>query len=105
MSSMTQGPVGIMVSTRDSLEHLLGLVAAAERRGLKVEVFLSGEGVLLTQDPRFAQLAGRARLALCEVSFRALGLKGDVPGMGFKDFATQARHAAMVEDCPHYLAL
>ena len=105
MSPLTQGPLGIMVSTRDSLEHLLGLVAAAERRGLKVEVFLSGEGVLLSQDPRFAQLAGRARLALCEVSFRAFGLEGDVPGMGFKDFATQARHAAMVEDCPHYLAL
>jgi hypothetical protein len=99
------GSLGIMVSTRDSLEHLLGVVAAAAKRGLKVEVFLSGEGVLLSQDPRFAQLAGRARLGLCEVSFRAQGLTGDVPGMGFKDFATQARHAAMVEDCPHYLAL
>jgi len=97
--------LGIMVSTRDSLEHLLGVVAAAEKRGHKVEVFLSGEGVLLSQDPRFALLAGRARLGLCEVSFRALGLAGEVPGMGFKDFATQARHAAMVEDCSHYLAL
>jgi len=99
------GPLGIMVTTRDSLDHLLNLVAAAAKRDLQVEVFLSGEGVLLTQDPRFAQLAGRARLALCEVSFRALGLQGEVPGMGFKDFATQARHAAMVEDCPHYLVL
>ena len=97
--------LGIMVSTKDSLDHLLGVVDAAERKGLQVEVFLSGEGVLLSQDPRFAQLAGRARLALCEVSFRAFGLTGEVPGMGFKDFATQARHAAMVEDCDHYLAL
>jgi hypothetical protein len=102
---MATGPLGIMVTTRDSLEHLLALVTAAEKRGLKVEVFLSGEGVWLSQDPRFAQLAGRARLALCEVSFRAQGLTGDVPGMGFKDFATQARHAAMVEDLPHYLVL
>jgi hypothetical protein len=94
-----------MVTTRDSLDHLLALVAAAEKRGVKVEVFLSGEGVLLTQDPRFAQLAGRARLGLCEVSFRAQNLTGEVPGMGFKDFATQARHAAMVEDLPHYLVL
>jgi hypothetical protein len=99
------GPLGIMVCTRDSLDHLLNLVAAAAKRDLKVEVFFSGEGVLLTQDPRFAQLAGRARLALCEVSFRAFGLSGEVPGMGFKDFATQARHAAMLEDCPHYLVL
>jgi hypothetical protein len=80
-------------------------VAAAEKGGVPVVVFLTGEGVLVTQDPRFGELAGRARLALCEVSFRALGLKGEVPGMGFKDFATQARHAEMLEDCPHYLML
>jgi len=94
-----------MVASQRALNHLLGLVAAAEKKGVEVVVFLTGEGVLLTQDPRFGELAGRARLALCEVSFRALGLTGEVPGMGFKDFATQARHAAMLEDCPHYLGL
>jgi hypothetical protein len=99
------GPLGIMVASKESLPHLLGLVAAAEKKGVAVVVFLTGEGVLITQDPRFAELAGRARLALCEVSFRALNLTGEVPGMGFKDFATQARHAAMLEECPHYLVL
>lgn len=99
------GTLGIMVATKDSLDHLRGVVAAAEKIGVEVVVFLTGEGVLVTQDPRFGELAGRARLALCEVSFRAHGLKGEVPGMGFKDFATQAKHAAMLEDCPHYLAL
>jgi hypothetical protein len=94
-----------MVANRDSLGHLLALVAAAEKKGVPVEVFLTGEGVLLTQDPRFPGLAGRAKLALCEVSFRALGLQGEVPGMGFKDFATQARHAEMLEECRHYLML
>jgi predicted peroxiredoxin len=98
-------PLGIMVATQDSLSHLLGLVAAAETKGLEVVIFLSGDGVLLTQDPRFGELAGRARMALCEVSFRAHGLTGEVPGMGFKDFATQARHAMMLEDCSHYLML
>jgi hypothetical protein len=100
-----RGPLGIMVATQGALNHLLGLVAAAEKKGVEVVVFLTGEGVLLTQDPRFGELAGRARLALCEVSFRALNLTGEVPGMGFKNFATQARHAAMLEDCPHYLGL
>jgi len=99
------GPLGIMVATRDSLERLLGVVAAAERKGVPVVVFLTGEGVLLTQDPRFGQLAGRAKMALCEVSFRAHELQGDVPGLGFKDFATQAKHAEMLEDCPHYLLI
>ena len=54
---------------------------------------------------RFAELVGHAKMSLCEVSFRALGLEGDVPGIGYKDFATQARHAEMVEDYPHYLVL
>jgi len=105
MSPAMNGTLGIMVATRDSLERLLGVVAAAEKRGVPVVIFLTGEGVLLSQDPRFAQLAGRAKMALCEVSFRAHDLKGDVPGMGFKDFATQAKHAEMLEDCPHYLML
>jgi hypothetical protein len=94
-----------MVATPDSLGHLLGLVAAAENQGVEVVIFLTGEGVLITQDPRFGELAGRAKMALCEVSFRAHDLKGEVPGMGFKDFATQAKHAEMLEDCPHYLML
>ncbi len=97
--------LGILVCNREVLPHLLQIVAAAERQGLAVEIFFTGEGVLVTQEPRFAELAGRARLALCEVSFRAFGLKGEVPGLGYKDFATQARHAAMLDDCPHYLVL
>jgi hypothetical protein len=97
--------LAIMVSTREALPHLLGLVGAAEKRGLAVTIFFTGEGVLVTQEFRFAELSGRAKMALCEVSFRALGLEGEVPGLGYKDFATQARHAAMVEDFPHYLVL
>jgi hypothetical protein len=97
--------LGILVATRDSLDQLLHLIKAAEQKGVEIVVFFTGEGVLVTQDPRFGELAGRARLALCEVSFRALGLQGEVPGLGFKDFATQARHAEMLEDYQHYLVL
>ena len=97
--------LAIMVSTKESLPHLLGLVAAAAKRNVEVRIFFSGEGVLVTQEPRFAELVDHAKMSLCEVSFRALGLEGDVPGIGYKDFATQARHAEMLEDYPHYLAL
>jgi hypothetical protein len=44
-------------------------------------------------------------MTLCDVSFRALGLKGDVPGMGFKDFATQAKNADLIEKSDRYLVL
>jgi len=97
--------LAIMVSNKESLPHLLGLVAAAGKRNVEVRIFFSGEGVLVTQEPRYVELVGHAKMSLCEVSFRALGLEGDVPGMGYKDFATQARHAEMLEDYPHYLAL
>ena len=36
-------------------------------------------------------------MSLCDVSFRALGLEGEVPGFGFKDFATQAKNADLIE--------
>jgi|UniRef100_A0A7V6A2G6 hypothetical protein len=97
--------LAIMVCNKGSLPHLLGLVAAAAKRNVEVRIFFSGEGVLVTQEPRFAELVGRAKMSLCEVSFRALGLEGDVPGIGYKDFATQARHAEMIEEFPHYLVL
>ncbi len=29
--------------------------------------------------------------------------EGDVPGVGFKDFATQARNAEMIKECDRYL--
>jgi hypothetical protein len=100
-----KGPLGILVATEDALDHLLGLVAAAEEQQVPVVVFFTGDGVLLTQEPRFAQLAGRARMSLCEVSFKAHQLTGEVPGLAPKDFATQARHAEMLSDLPHYLVL
>ena len=72
-------------------------------RGKEVEIFFTGQGVLLTQDPDWEQLVGKARLAVCDVSFRANGLAGDVPGLGFKDFATQARNADMIAECDRYV--
>jgi len=97
--------LGILVATQDSLEHLLGLVAAAEKKGLRLVIFLTAEGVLLSQDPRFWELAGRAEISLCDVGFKGFGLKGEVPGLGWKDFATQAKHAEMLTDCKHYVML
>ncbi len=67
------GTLGILVATRDSLDHLLGLVNAAAKQGVKVVVFLTGEGVLVTQDPRFGKLSGRARLG---------PVRGELPGPG-----------------------
>ena len=48
--------LGICVATQDNMTHVLGLAEAAKKQGIQVDIFLSGEGILLTQDPRFSDL-------------------------------------------------
>jgi predicted peroxiredoxin len=93
----------ILVSSDRHLDYVIGLTAAAHEKGKEVEIFFTGNGVRLTQSPDFSKLVGKARLAVCDVSFRSHGLKGEVPGLGFKDFATQAKNAEMVEKCDRYV--
>ncbi len=95
--------LGILVSTNKHLDYVIALTNAAHQKGKPVKIFFTGQGVLLTQKPAFADLVGKAKLSVCDVSFRANDLKGDVPGVGFKDFATQARNAEMIRDCDRYL--
>ena len=95
--------LGVLVSSDKHLDKVIALTTAAHDKGKKVQIFFTGAGVLLTQKPGFEQLVGKAKLAICDVSFRANGLEGDVPGLGFKDFATQARNAEMISECDRYV--
>jgi predicted peroxiredoxin len=95
--------LGILVSSNKHLDYVIALANAAYDKGKSVEIFFTGKGVLLTQKPEFEQLVGKAKLSVCDVSFRANGLSGDVPGVGFKDFATQARNAEMIESSDRYV--
>ena len=95
--------LGILVSSDKHLEKVVALTAAAQKKGKTVRIFFTGRGVFLTQQPEFSNLVGKAKLTVCDVSFRANGLEGDVPGVGFKDFATQAKNAEMIKECDRYL--
>jgi predicted peroxiredoxin len=95
--------LGILVSSPNHLDYIIALTNAAHDKGKNVRIFFTGKGVLLTQKPEFEQLVGKAKLSVCDVSFRANNLSGDVPGVGFKDFATQARNAEMIEWCDRYV--
>ena len=95
--------LGILVGTDKFLDHVIHLTDAAYNKGKQIEIFFTGAGVLLTQKSDFARLVGKAKLSVCDVSFRGLGLSGDVPGVGFKDFATQARNAEMINACDRYV--
>ncbi len=107
--------LGICVVTKSEMAHVFGLTKAARAAGKEVKIFFTGEGVHLTQDPRFSELLEAARagssvthghVAVCEVSYIANGFKGKpVPGLRDKDFVTQGRNAEMVEDCQRYVVL
>lgn len=98
--------LGIFVSTADNMTHVLGLAKAARAAGKEVDVFLTGDGVDLTQDPRISELIDAARVGVCEVSYIAKGYKGkEVVGLVDKDFVTQARNAEMVDECDRYLVM
>ncbi len=97
--------LGILVSSDRFMDYVLRLTEAAYEKGKEVHIFFTGTGVRLTQRPEFQRLVGKAKMALCDVSFRALGLSGDVPGLGFKDFATQAKNAEIVKNCDRYVVL
>lgn len=98
--------LGILVSSEKHLNHVVNLTKAAHDKGKAVSIFFTGKGVLLTLKPRFKELVGKAKLSVCDVSFRANGLHGreaEVPGVGFKDFATQAKNAEMLAESDRYL--
>ncbi len=115
MAHDLKGTLGICVATRSRMDHVLGLARAARAAGKEVRLFFTGEGVLLTQDERFAQLLDVAKtgsshphgqVTVCEVSYMANGLQGKpVAGLRDKDFVTQGRNAEMVDECARYVVL
>jgi hypothetical protein len=98
-----QKTLGMLVSSDRHLDYVIRLTEAAFGKGIQVKIFFTGNGVRLTQSPEFQKLVGKAKMALCDVSYRGFGFNGDVPGLTFKDFATQAKNAEMVKDCDRYL--
>ena len=76
-----------------------------KKKGIDTTIFFTHLGTLLTQDSRFSELEGLAKMGLCKVAFEDHGLKPPVAGIGEKDYVTQARHAEIIEDCDRYVVL
>lgn len=100
-----QKTLGILVNTDNHFPYVSQLSKAAHKKNIEVQIFFTGPGVLLTQRSDFDILVKFAKLYVCDVSFRSHGLNGDVPGVGFKDFVTQAKNADMLSQCDRYIVL
>ncbi|MEJ2640259.1 MAG: hypothetical protein P8010_11845 [Desulfosarcinaceae bacterium] len=97
--------LGILANNDYHFDYLFNLTKAAHKKSIQVHIFFTGSGVRLTKLKDFEQLVGLAKLSICEVSFRANELSGDVPGVGYKDFVTQATHAEMLSEYDRYLVI
>lgn len=100
--------LGILVSSNKHLDYVVALVTAAHAKGKEIQVFFTGSAVFLTLEPQFAELEGKAKLWVCDVSFRSNGLHGredDVPGVDYKSFATQGRNAEMLAEVDRYIVM
>ena len=95
--------LGVFVSSDKHLDKLIRLCEAAKKKDVQVTIFFTHLGTLLTQDPRFGELDGLAKMSVCNVAFESHGLKPPVKGINDKDYATQARHGEMIEECDRYV--
>ncbi|MBN1832912.1 MAG: hypothetical protein JW896_12470 [Deltaproteobacteria bacterium] len=99
----TPKKLGILVSSEKHLDKIINLCEAAKEKGVVVTIFFTHRGTLLTQEPRFSELKGKARISICRAAFENHGLKSPIERMDGKDFGTQARNAEMIEECDRYL--
>ncbi len=95
--------LGIFVSSNQHFDKIIKLCKAAKKKNVDTTIFFTHLGTLLTQEKRFNELKGLARMNLCKVAFERQGLSSPVPGIGEKDFATQAKHAEVIEECDRYV--
>jgi hypothetical protein len=96
--------LGVFVTSDKHLDKVIDLCQAAQKKGdVEVTIFFSHRGTLLTQDPRFSELEGLATMSLCNVGFEGHGLKPPVPGIGEKDYATQARNGELIDEGDRYV--
>jgi hypothetical protein len=96
--------LGVFVSSNEHLDKIIKLCLAAKKKGdVEVTIFFSHLGTLLTQEPRFGELEGLAKMSLCNVGFESHNLKPPVVGIGEKDYATQARNGELVQECDRYV--
>jgi len=95
--------LGVFVSSNKHIDKIMELCKSAKRKDVKVKIFMTHTGTLLTQDAKFSEIAELADISLCRVSFEKNGLKMPIHGIGNDALASQIMHAELIEDCDRYL--
>ena len=96
--------LGILVSSEDNMDLLLGLVRAAAQKGHRILIFLTGRGTILTTDPGFSELSSLAEIGLCLKSLEELGLDPQAAPAGV-ELSNQSWHGRLLDRSNRYLVL
>ncbi len=106
-----ENKLGIFVTTPQYMDHLMGIVKAAQKAGKSVKVFLTFKSIHLTKHAAFKELVKMIPeddLAICADSYVCEGydVDTDIPaGMTAKQMRTQAFHGSIIEECGKYIVL
>ena len=95
--------IGILVKSNNHFNKLLKFCKAAQKKEVEVELFLTHNGTLITQNPEFLKLTKHTKISLCRVSFENNNLTRPIEGIDEKAYVTQARHADIIQDSDRYL--
>lgn len=99
---MANEMLGIMVTKYEHLDHLVGVVKAAQAAGHPVSLFLTDEGVRFTTDPRFLELlqVPGVEFTCCDHSCELLGIRDKTGGISY---GSQYDNAEMLHDSARVL--
>jgi sulfur relay (sulfurtransferase) complex TusBCD TusD component (DsrE family) len=94
--------LGIMVTKHEHLEHITGVVRAAQAAGHPVRIFLTDEAVLFTLNSLFLDLLQfpGVDVACCDHSCKQRGLLEKADRI---TYSNQFSNAAMLHDCNRVL--
>jgi hypothetical protein len=98
-----KGTLGILVTSERHLEYVISLTETAFKKGKNVKIFFTGRAASLVESGDFNRLKGKANLAVCDFSFRSLGLSYSLSDVEAGLFETQARHADIFKECERYI--
>lgn len=100
--------LGIFVTSKQNMRHVMGVAKAATAKGSKVKVFFSWKGTLLAKDPQFKELCQLAEVSICADSYKKMGFDpiNDIPeGVTEKQMSTQAQHGEIISNYDCYMTL
>jgi peroxiredoxin family protein len=98
--------LGMLVTTDDNPDALLGITSSAVARGHEVSIFVMDAGTLLLTRPEVRELSTRQRIVMsfCEHSAQGLGVPLDaIPGAIVR--GSQYDNATMLQEADKVIVL